>query len=156
MKASTSPSSMAWSNTSEPRIPTVTLLGSNETSRPGSRLRLEIVNSCILRSTGAGTISTVTSAELGVRSRNTRSDTPIVTKDCTRSFEPSIDTGSVIASTTLLSKLVGPTISTDSGTVEIRPTANPSAGCPSMSGTTGTVRGAPAVSSAAVIVEGIT
>ena len=73
-------------------------------------------------------------------SRTDESATPTVTTSRTRSFLPSISTGSVVADATSRTWLSGPTTSTVDGSAEIRPTTNPGAGSPSVAGTIGTMR----------------
>src|SRR5262245_47568997 len=96
----------------------------------------------IVRSSGAGTICTVTVAGRGFFRRSAWSRTPTVTLSLTFSRAPATETGSVIASLARLTALSGPTTSTVAGSALSSPTTYPGAGRPSTAGTTGTRRDA--------------
>src|SRR6476620_348090 len=103
------------------------------------------------RSTGAGQISTVTLALCGCTSRTDESTTPTVTPSRTRDFASFTDTVSVVAVATKRTRDSRPTMSTVGGPAIARPTTNPGAGSPSVTGTSGTLRGADFSSSSASV-----
>src|SRR5207245_1923385 len=107
------------------------------------------------RSSGAGTIFTVTVARRAFFSRSDGSRTPSATLWTTCSRAPVTETGSVSTSVTSLTTLSGPTTSTRAGSAALAPTTNPGAGRPSTAGTTGTWRVADR-SNVIAIADGVT
>ena len=87
-----------------------------------------------VRSSGAGTICTVTTAERALFSRSDGSSRPRVTVCSTVVLAPATETGSVSASVARWTALSGPTTSTVAGSAVILPTTYPAAGLPSTGG----------------------
>src|SRR6476620_5480849 len=132
-----------WADNCRTRLPgpltvTETWRGDTRARIPRPVPRTVTGTSLTSRSTGAGRISTVTTASRGRRSRAIDSGNPIVTLSRTRALAPFTLTGSVVACESCCTILAGPITSTLAGEATTGPMTNPGAGVPSTLGTTGT------------------